>query len=78
MTNIRQQKRTKMTLKGYYDSLPRARYPKTEFINRIVCECGVTSTTARNWIAGFTKPSEDTQKVAICKITGIPYETLWK
>lgn len=37
-----------MTLLDYYENLPKSSYPKKDFIQRIMSECNVSFTTARN------------------------------
>lgn len=41
-------KKQKMTLLDYYENLPKSSYPKKDFIQRIMSECNVSCTTARN------------------------------
>lgn len=41
-----------MTLWGYYESLLKSLYSKKDFIQRIMAECDVSFTTARNWTKG--------------------------
>lgn len=67
----------KMTLKGYYEGLPEAKFPKTEFVNKIVHETGVSTATVHNWIHGKTKPSEKKYVEKLCEITGLLEEELW-
>ena len=45
-------KKQKMTLWGYYESLLKSLYSKKNFIQRIMAQCDVSFTTARNWIKG--------------------------
>lgn len=77
MANKKQENQQKITLKGYYQSLPDAAHPKTEFVARIMTECGVSFTTARNWIMGMTKPSNPEHVQKLSEITGIAPEDLW-
>lgn len=42
-----------MTLKDYYEALPRQSSPKSDFIKRVTRECGVEPCTVRNWIWFF-------------------------
>jgi hypothetical protein len=70
-------KNADMTLSGYYESLPYCVHPKSDFVAKIVHECGVSSTTARNWIMGFTKPINKKHSEILSIITGIPVEQLW-
>ena len=78
MTNKKERKPQKMTLKGYYLNLPDATHPKTEFITRIMSECGVSFTTARNWVMGVTRPDKEENVSKLSEMTGIKAEDLWK
>lgn len=44
------------TLERFYDNLPRQTSPKSDFIRKITDECGVSFTTAMNWVKGKNKP----------------------
>lgn len=68
----------KMTLEGYYESLPRAEFPKTDFVNKISTETGVSTATVHNWIHGKTRPLNREHIQKLCKLTGIKEEDLWK
>ena len=48
MANKSEEKKQKMTLLDYYENLPKSSYPKKDFIQRIMSECNVSCTTARN------------------------------
>ena len=52
MANKSEEKKQKMTLLDYYENLPKSSYPKKDFIQRIMAECDVSFTTARNWTKG--------------------------
>lgn len=67
----------KITLKGYYQSLPDSNSPKTEFINEVTRRTGVSSTTVRNWIMYGMKPYNPEHISILSEITGIPPENLW-
>lgn len=58
----------KTTLKGYYESLPRATYPKTDLINEIAVETGVSATSVRNWIYYGMTPANELHKKIINRI----------
>lgn len=58
----------KTTLKDYYASLPSASYPKTDLINEISKECGVSSNTVRNWIFLGMTPANDEHRDVVNKI----------
>lgn len=68
----------KMTLQGYYDDLPDAEYPKTNFINSVVSKTGVSAATVRNWIFYGMKPANDKHVSVLVELTGIPAEELWE
>lgn len=55
------EEKAKMTLLDYYENLPKSSYPKKDFIQRIMSECDVSFTTARNWTKGHTRPMVDWQ-----------------
>ena len=67
----------KMTLKGYYYGLPDATHPKSEFITKIMSECNVSFTTARNWVMGVTRPLNPEHVKQLSEMTGIPESDLW-
>lgn len=67
----------KMTLKGYYDNLPSADCPKTNFINKIAARTKVSVTTVRNWIFYGMKPSNQDYIRILSEETGIPENCLW-
>ncbi len=68
----------KMTLKGYYLGLPDAIHPKTDFITKIMSECNVSFTTARNWVMGVTKPFNQSHVKKLSELSGIPEDELWQ
>lgn len=68
----------KITLRGYYESLPDASCPKTDFINKVASKTGVTSSTVRNWIFYGMKPANEKHIMALTEITGIPEKELWE
>ena len=68
----------KMTLKGYYRGLPDAVHPKTDFITKIMSECSVSFTTARNCVMGVTKPFNKEHIEKLSKLSGIPADELWE
>ncbi|WP_143089316.1 hypothetical protein [Prevotella sp. KH2C16] len=69
--------RKKMTLRGYYEGLPDANCPKTDFINEVASRTGVTSTTVRNWIFYGMKPANENHIKVLVDVTGIPADELW-
>lgn len=68
----------KNTLLKYYEALPKATYPKKDFIWKIMVACNVTQTTVRNWIWGNSCPQEEEYRQRVAEITGIPQEELWQ
>lgn len=78
LPNSLEEKSSKMTLKDYYLSLPDASYPKTEFINKIALETGVTASTVRNWIKYGMKPNSKEHVAILSRETGIPEDELWE
>lgn len=78
MANKKSEKTQKMTLSDYYENLPKSSYPKKDFVQKVMNECDVSFTTARNWIKGNTRPMVDWQVDKLSEITGIPKEQLWQ
>lgn len=68
---------SKITLKKYYESLPKVQHPKTELLRMIMDECHVSESTARNWVKQRVKPMEKEYIEALTKITGIPKQNLF-
>lgn len=68
----------KMTLEGYYESLPKADFPKTDFVNKVSIETGVSTATVHNWIHGKTKPLNREHIQKLCELTGLKEEELWR
>lgn len=68
----------KITLQDYYENLPDAEYPKTNFINSVVSKTGVSASTVRNWIFYGMKPANENHIDVLVEITGIPAEKLWE
>lgn len=66
-----------MTLKDYYEALPRQSSPKSDFIKRVTRECGVEPCTVRNWIKGSFNPGRREQRSVLARITGIPERELF-
>lgn len=66
-----------MTLKGYYEKLPDANYPRTEFVNRIIARTGKSVQTVRNWVIYGMKPKKTEHSQILSEETGIPVENLW-
>lgn len=66
-----------ITLKSYYENLPKSTFPKKDFLARVMNECDVSFTTANNWVKGHTRPVKKNQILALSRITGIPSDKLW-
>ena len=73
-----QQKERKMTLKGYYSQLPDANHPKTDFVNEVAMEAGVSAATVRNWVIYGMRPQNKSHVEILSRKTGIPVENLWE
>lgn len=78
MENKKKEKYEKLTLSGYYENLPKSSFPKKEFVAKIMKECDVSFTTARNWVKGITRPNEKNNEDILSRISGIPKEQLWQ
>ena len=78
------EKSAKLTLKGYYKSLPERFSPKQRLLEDIQQRCEeltgevVTVTTLRNWVLYGRKPRNPLHVRAISEITGIKEEYLWQ
>ena len=68
----------KMTLKGYYMQMPDATHPKTDFMNEIAAEAGVSVGTVRNWVIYGMKPQNKAHVDILVRKTGIPAEQHWE
>ena len=65
------------SLTSYYENLPRAVQPKTDFVERISKLCGVNTGTVRLWVKGKTKPENEEHIAILVKETGIESEQLF-
>ena len=70
-------KKTKMTLRSYYENLERPTPPKKEFIQKVSKMCGVDPYTVRLWITGKAKPSRVEYIEVLEEVTGIKKEELF-
>lgn len=74
----------KITLKGYYQNLPKRVSPKQQMLEEIQNECEnlsgdrPTMVTVRNWVLYGLKPKNVKHIDAIVKVTGIAEEDLWE
>lgn len=73
-----QEKVQKMTLKGYYLQIPESTHPKTDFVNEIAIEAGVSVATVRNWVIYGMRPQNKKHVDILVKKTGIPADELWE
>ncbi len=78
MTKEKKENQKKMTLKGYYQQLPDANHPKTDFVNEIAIEAGVSVATVRNWVIYGMKPQNRRHIDILVAKTGIPASELWE
>lgn len=78
MTKEKEKNQKKMTLKGYYQQLPDANHPKTDFVNEIAIEAGVSVATVRNWVIYGMKPQNRSHIDILAAKTGIPASELWE
>lgn len=60
----------KMTLKGYYKSLPDPTYPKKEFAAELARRCNVSQATVKNWIMYGFRPFNEKHIAIISDMTG--------
>lgn len=67
----------KMTLKCYYNSLPKSESPRSNLIKEISLNCDVSQTTARNWVLYGVKPKVKEHISFLSMITGIKEDCLW-
>lgn len=72
-----QENKKNMTLKDYFESLPKRETPRKTLIDNIINECGVTSQTARNWCIYGIKPKDFRHVRILSRLTGIREEELW-
>lgn len=78
LTKGKDLKPQKMTLKGYYLQIPDASHPKTDFVNEIAIEAGVSVATVRNWVVYGMKPQNKKHIEILVRKTGIPANELWE
>ncbi len=77
-TKENEEKLQKLTLKGYYLQIPDSSHPKTDFVNEIAIEAGVSVATVRNWIVYGMRPQNKKHIDILVRKTGIPAENLWE
>ena len=67
----------KMTLKCYYENLPRRTQPKDDFLKAVAQRCDVTVTTVRNWILYNRRPQKERYVDILSELSGLKKEELW-
>ena len=67
-----------MTLKDFYNNLPRPVAPKTEFIRRVAERTGRDVQTVRFWVYGQTKPTRESDLSILEEETGLSREDLFQ
>lgn len=67
----------KMTLKDYFNAIPEASAPRTDFLKHISEICNVPFTTARSWFVYGIKPRDPKTIDILSKETGIDPEDMW-
>lgn len=73
----------KLSLRGYYLSLPDRVAPKLKLLEDIQKRCeelggkAVTITSVRNWVLYGIKPKNESHVKAISEVTQIKEEDLW-
>lgn len=67
-----------MTLSSYYEKLPKATAPKTDFVKKVAERCGVDIGTVRFWIKGRSKPSRLEHLDILAEETGLHAEELFQ
>jgi hypothetical protein len=71
-------KKTKKTLREFYDGLPKMIQPRTELARRLAYRCGVSEQAARNWMHFGMKPRNEQHLKVLSEETGIPMEDLYR
>lgn len=66
------------TLQDFYESLPPQNSPKSDFLQKVMSECGVSFTTAMNWVKNKVRPSSAEYLDKLSSLTGIPKESLFR
>jgi hypothetical protein len=71
-------KKTKKSLREYYESLPQVTQPRTDLARRVAHRCGVSEQAARNWMSYGMKPRNEQHLKVLSEETGIPMEDLFR
>jgi hypothetical protein len=67
-----------MNLTDYYEQLPGAVAPKTEFVGRVAKRCQVNEATVRLWVKGKSKPCNLEWLDILAEETGLNKENLFE
>lgn len=67
----------KLTLKGYYQGLPKRSAPRFDFICEVARRCRVTEQTVRNWVLYGVRPQQRIHINILCEMTGLKETDLW-
>ncbi len=65
------------TLSDFYENLPKATSPKTEFIRKVAGRCDLEEATVRLWVKDKTKPSNPEHLQILSEESGIPVTQLF-
>jgi hypothetical protein len=66
-----------MNLYDFYETLPQATAPKSEFVRRLAERTGKKEATVRLWIKNKTKPDDPKDLEILSEETGIEKEKLF-
>ena len=67
-----------MTITDFYNNLPEATAPKTEFVKKIVSRTGKGEGAVRLWVKGKAKPSDEDDILILEEETGLSREELFQ
>ena len=73
-----EEKKEKMTLKGYYKSLSTRKTPLQTFIDDVAAKTGKSEQTVRNWCIYGIKPADFKDVRVLSQVTGIKEDDLWE
>ena len=68
-------KEKQMTFSDYFDAIPK--FPKKDFVKRVMEDCEVSEATVYNWTTNRSKPQKASHYRILSEITGIPAENLF-
>lgn len=66
------------TLFDFYENLPKATSPKTEFIRKVAERCDLEEGTVRLWVKDKTKPKDPKHLEILSEETNIPVNKLFE